>query len=81
MLIGTQTTKASPIHDRWWITSGAGLRMGTSFRSLGVGKDAELSELSLESVEVFENTVNRYMRREVREHNGEKLSYLVFTLD
>ena len=82
VIIGIQSSKESPIHDRWWLSDGAGLRMGTSFRSLGVGKDSELNaRLSSASAVAFEANVRRYLSREVREHKGEKLSYLVFTLD
>lgn len=56
-VVGTKTGD-SPIHDRWWLTAGGGLRMGTSFRSLGVEKDAELSELSAETAAAFEQQVN-----------------------
>jgi hypothetical protein len=80
-IVGTKVTQSSPIHDRWWLTKSAGLRMGTSYRSLGVAREAELSELSPETAAAFENEVNRYLRREVREHSGEKLSYSAFTLD
>ena len=34
------------MHDRWWLTSGSGIRMGTSFNQIGVGKDSEISRLT-----------------------------------
>ena len=80
-VVGTKKTQGAPIHDRWWLTAGSGLRIGTSFRSLGVTKVAELSELSAETALGFENEVNRYLRMEAKEFNGEKLSYDIFTLD
>ena len=55
--------------------------MGTSFRSLGVGRDSELSALPAETAASFENQANLYLRMEVREHDGDKLSYTTFTLD
>jgi len=79
-IVGTKSGD-SPLHDRWWLTAGAGLRMGTSFRSIGVEKDAELSELPPESAAAFEQQVNGYLRRDVREHRGERLSYQAFALD
>jgi hypothetical protein len=79
-VVGTKTGD-SPIHDRWWLTAGGGLRMGTSFRSIGVEKDAELSELAAETAAAFEQQVNGYLRRDVREHRGERLSYQAFALD
>jgi hypothetical protein len=80
-IVGTKTTNKSPIHDRWWLTAGGGLRMGTSFHSLGVGGEAELAELSEEEAANCEREANRYLAREVREVDGEKLSYAGFTLD
>lgn len=80
MLVGTQQTNDSPIHDRWWLTANSGLRLGTSFQSLGVGKVAELSELSEEVAVVFEATANGYLRKEIREHKGEKLKFVSFSL-
>jgi hypothetical protein len=79
-LVGTQKANDSPIHDRWWLSGESGLRLGTSLNSLGIGKDAELSELSAESVAVFEPVVNRLLQRVAREHNGEKLKFVSFTL-
>ncbi len=80
LIVGTEKTHSSPVHDRWWLTDGAGLEMGTSFRSLGVGKDAKLSELPKASVESFAAVLSQYVRMEKLEHMGEKLSYEVFTL-
>ncbi len=40
---GTEKQGELPIHDRWWITEGGGLRVGTSFRSLGLSKESEIS--------------------------------------
>jgi hypothetical protein len=71
----------SPIHDRWWLIDGAGLRMGTSFRSIGVEKDAELSDIPSDTAATFEAQVKGYLNREIRELNGERLSYQSFTLD
>jgi hypothetical protein len=79
-LVGTKSGD-SPIHDRWLLTADSGLRMGTSYRSLGVAKDAELSEIAPQTAAAFEQLVNGYLRRDVREHRGEKLSYQAFSLD
>lgn len=34
IVVGTQSGK-TPIHDRWWLTKGAGIAIGTSLNSLG----------------------------------------------
>ncbi len=41
-IVGTQTTGALPIHDRWWITDKAGIRLGSSYNSLGLTQDSEI---------------------------------------
>jgi hypothetical protein len=80
VVAGTRNKHELPIHDRWWITRGSGLRMGTSFRSLGLGKDSELSRLAADEAEVFEKDVDRYLDRKEKEHLGEKILYVLFTL-
>jgi hypothetical protein len=69
-----------PIHDRWWLTQKEGVRIGTSFNQLGVNKESEIS--SLDSNEVGERTqeIESLIRREKREHLGERLTYQVVPL-
>jgi len=69
-----------PIHDRWWLTEGAGLRTGTSFNQLGVGKDSEISELTGEEHSERLQEIQTYIRREKREHLGQRLTYQTFWL-
>ena len=45
-IIGGERSKESPIHDRWLLSGGAGLRFGSSFNSLGITKESEISESS-----------------------------------
>ena len=35
-----------PVHDRWWLTNGAGLRLGNSFGGIGKSRDSEISILT-----------------------------------
>jgi hypothetical protein len=79
-VVGTADKHELPIHDRWWLSKETGLRMGTSFRSLGVGKDAELSRLSREQCAIFEKDVDRFLVVKEREHQGVRVRYLVFTM-
>ena len=69
-----------PIHDRWWITKGAGLRMGTSFKSLGDRKESEISHLDSADAAQCELEIDEFLTLRKREHNGEKLSIQIFTL-
>jgi len=79
-IVGTKSSGDLPIHDRWWLTNGGGIRLGTSFNSLGMNKSSEITILSPEEAELLEKEVNQYLYREKIEHNGEKLLYTLFTL-
>ncbi|HVB86864.1 MAG TPA: hypothetical protein VNK23_09415, partial [Candidatus Dormibacteraeota bacterium] len=69
-----------PIHDRWWLTKGKGLRIGTSFNSLGAKKESEISGLTEAESRELELRVDEFIETRKREHNGEKLSVFVFSL-
>ena len=79
-IVGTKSSGDLPIHDRWLLTNGGGIRLGTSFNSLGINKSSEITVLSPEEAELLEKEVNQYLYREKIEHNGEKLLYTLFTL-
>ena len=69
-----------PVHDRWWLSSHHGLRLGTSFNGLGVSRDSEISQLTPEEVRDREDISRQYITRSKREHMGEKLTYTFFEL-
>jgi hypothetical protein len=71
---------ASPIHDRWWITAGSAVRLGTSLNSLGVGKVSELSWPSPEEAAAQEQRLDPYLTEDVREQNNRRITYSSFTL-
>jgi hypothetical protein len=79
-IIGGERGKQSPIHDRWLVTSSAGLRLGTSFNSLGLTKDSEISEMSPDDAEGKLAQIDQYLNRERTEHDGEKLRLASFWL-
>jgi hypothetical protein len=58
-IVGTAPGGQLPVHDRWWLTSGCGLRCGTSFNGLGHSRDSEISLLSPEEAAVFEQEVDQ----------------------
>jgi hypothetical protein len=70
----------SPIHDRWWITRGAGLRLGTSFNSIGTTKDSELTQISSKELPEFEADIDTCISLEKRGRNAEKVTYSSFTV-
>jgi hypothetical protein len=80
VIISIDNTGEHPIHDRWWITNGSGFRMGTSYKSLGVGKDSEISKLSIRQVEEIEMEIDRFLINRIKEHNGRRLYYSLLNL-
>lgn len=79
LVIGTEDKGVAPFHDRWILSKGVGLRMGTSFNSLG-NRDSEISALGGEEVASLEKTVERYLSRQVKEFKGERVRYEIFEL-
>ncbi len=79
-VIGGEKTKKSPLHDRWILTDGSGLRLGTSLNSLGLIKDSEISEMSTEQTEQKQREIRAYLDRERVEYNGEKFRLVRFWL-
>lgn len=80
VIAGLANSGKLPIHDRWWITNNSGLRVGTSFNSLGVGRDSDISVLTSNEIEERESQIDLYLERRTKEHNGQKVNYLLFDL-
>lgn len=80
VIVGVRTTGKSPIHERWWLTAGRGIRVGTSFNSLGIDRHSEISQLTEREAAIREAEVDQYLRRDTLQHNGERLLYTLFTL-
>lgn len=79
VIVGIQSNGDSPIHDRWWITKNSGLRLGTSFNSLGA-KVSDISTLSPEEVITHEAQIDQFFERKKRDINGQKVNYTLFNL-
>jgi len=67
------------IHDRWLLTEGAGLRLGTSFSSLGEGKLSEISEIDTGRVGDIAEQLGRYIAKQ-RIVDAARIHYSTFTL-
>jgi hypothetical protein len=78
VIIGTQSKGELPIHDRWWLTRNAGLRLGTSFNGLGFNKVSEISALSKEELEARMAETEQYIQRLKRDRLGDKLNLFIF---
>lgn len=79
IIIGIEPTGKSPIHDRWWISKGSGLRIGTSVNGLGT-RISEISYLNRFESEEREMIIDRYISKKERIIDGNKISYSTFTL-
>ncbi|WP_079506907.1 hypothetical protein [Mesobacillus jeotgali] len=79
-IVGKKSDGELPIHDRWILTQGSGLRLGTSYKSFGLKKDSEISILDDNEVDLLEVEVNKYLNRSQREYDGERLVYNTFPL-
>lgn len=81
VLMVTESTKTFPIHDRWWVTKGSGLRIGTSLNGLGVRRASEISEVGeVEALQFFQE-LEPFISRQVRSHAGERLKFRLFSLE
>jgi hypothetical protein len=80
MIVGTESRGELPIHDRWWLTKGAGLRLGKSFGTLGLNTDCEISSLSPDEAQQLEAEVDQYLQGVKREHANERLLFTWFNL-
>lgn len=67
------------LHDRWLLTAGSGLRLGTSFNSLGMERLSEVSEMEPGQVTVLREQIDKYLNRQ-RVVDGARLQYSTFTL-
>jgi len=68
------------VHDRWLVTQGAGLRLGTSFRSLGIEKDSEISVMETGVALEKENAIDAVFGRRAIDSRGRRLSFNIFDL-
>lgn len=80
VIVGTEKSGESPIHDRWWVTDNAGLRVGTSFNSIGLSKESDISILTKEESNVRQVDIEQYLNMMAYEHKGERLIYELFNL-
>jgi hypothetical protein len=79
-IIGGERTGESPIHDRWLLSGGSGLRFGASLNYLGITKDSEISEMSAEDAKQKEAELGQYLEREKTEYRSERLRLTTFWL-
>ena len=69
----------SPVHDRWLLTDTAGLRLGTSFSSLGAGRITEISVVEKTRVSALREALRPFVQRE-RVVNEKRVQYSTVSL-
>ncbi len=80
VVAGRKPRGDSPIHDRFIITKGSGLAIGTSLHDLGITKDAKITILSAEEAADVERDIDQCLNLQLRMHRGEKIQYSRFNL-
>lgn len=80
VIVGKKSDGELPIHDRWILTEGGGIRLGTSYKSLGLKKDSEISLLEGHEIGPILDEVNKYLELGIRSYDGERLVYNTFPL-
>lgn len=70
----------SPSHDRWYITYKSGLRVGTSYNSIGK-KNSEISIMTeAEAKDIEVRIIDKYLEKKERFSKGKRLWYQEFDL-
>ena len=76
ILCGTGSKKF-PVHDRWILSESSGLRIGTSYNSLGLTRLSEISEMSEKEVMNIRSSVDKYFTGKEIRSSGERLYYKI----
>ncbi|WP_323774079.1 hypothetical protein [Alcanivorax sp.] len=79
-VLGMEGSGGSPIHDRWIVSNVGGIRIGTSFKSLGGDKDSEISFMGADECLSVRRNLEGYLFRRVKEKDGRKIRVSFFGL-
>jgi hypothetical protein len=80
VIAGLANNHECPIHERWILAGGKGLRLGTSFSGLGKVRVSEISYLSDTVALAHQNLLDQYLGSRVRENDGVRIRYFAFSL-
>lgn len=75
VIAGLGKTGDCPVHDRWILGGGRGIKLGISFSGLGRSRLSELSELDEVTAAEHAKVLDRYFQLRVREVQGERIRY------
>ena len=79
LVVGMVNHRSPPFHDRWILSQSAGIHLGTSIGGLGK-RDSSITALNGDDLAKVHAIVWKYRSLEVREIDGEGLSYQLFEL-
>jgi len=79
-VLGLEGSGGSPVHDRWLVCNNGGIRLGTSFNSIGGNKDSEVSFFNEEEALGIKNLLEGYLYRKTRVKDGKKINISFFEL-
>lgn len=78
-IIAIDSNEKKVIHDRWILTDETGLRLGTSFASLGGNKLSEISVISSSDFINCKHELKKFLQKE-RFVSGNRVNYTTFNL-
>ncbi len=79
-VVGLGAEGKHPIHERWIVSNIAGLRLGTSARSMGSLRTSEISSLDSEEARARSAEIDGFVEGDVREIAGNRISLARFSL-
>src|SRR5579883_1729602 len=80
VFLGMEHTQKSPIHDRYLLTQGRGLCIGTSFNGIGRNSQSKISECSTEEATSIQQEINAFLQGRTRMVQGERVLVSAFYL-
>jgi hypothetical protein len=69
-----------PVHERWLLFNGSGLRLGSSFSGLGGSRLTDISEMKSTVARDHEEQLDLYLSCRMRDNNNERIRYSRFCL-
>ena len=79
-VLALEGSGGSPVHDRWLVCRHGGVRLGTSFNSIGRLKDSEISFFNEEESLKIKALLESYLHRKTRIMEGKKINISIFEL-
>lgn len=81
IIVATQEDSSHfPVHDRYFISRGTGLLLGTSFHSLGIGKASSIAALGANESAELEKDILQPLVTMQQHFKGNRMRYLSFDL-